>query len=115
MKTKKTQKQINKLKVGTFVKCNSSILYIFKTMTKEQYFHSFDGVLVIERHPEKTLSWGDLFIYVHIAKPKKKHIINTIKQVKDTYKYEAMDNLTYIENLDILKNLLKSDIVDRKN
>jgi len=81
-------------------------------MNSYMNYPSLDGLLIIERHPEKTLTWTDLKNYSFISKPKKKHIDNAIKQLKDTLKFQGIDNLSYVENLDILKNYLKSDIVE---
>lgn len=113
MKIQKPKKSINSLKVGKFVKCNGSTLYIYKSKGKiPPMWSSLSGILTIERHPEKTLSWPDLNNYTFVSKPKKKHIDNAIKQVRDKFKLSGIDNLSYIENLNILKNYLKSDIVE---
>lgn len=113
MKLKKIKKTINNLKVGTFVKCNGSTLYVFKPMKIYMNYPSEQGIFIIEKHPEKSLGWLELRTYNIISTPKRKHVVNAIKQIKDTFKFKDIDNLTYIENLNILKNYNKPAIVSK--
>lgn len=101
------------LKVGQFGKVNGSVVYRYRTESFQViWFPSMDGCLIGERHPEKTLGWLDSKVCELIETPQTKHVNNAIKQIKDTLKFKGMDNLTYVENYSILKNYLKSDIVD---
>jgi hypothetical protein len=103
---------VSELKIGQFAEVNRSIVYRYILINNTTMFPSLDGLLIIERHPEKTLSWLDLQKGELIINPKEKHINNTKVQLKDMNKFKFLDNLTYIENLNILQNYLKSDIVE---
>ena len=112
MKQKKNKTPINNLKAGTFVKCNGSTLYIFRSITTYMEYPSlYDGIFIVERHPERTLNWTNLETYRSITRPKKKHVDNAIKLLKDHFKFKIIDNLSYIESLSILKNYNKCGIV----
>jgi hypothetical protein len=124
---------LSNLKVGQFAERNKSVIYRYKNPKGEKlWFPWDDGLFTVERSPEApigitttediiknamvTSSKYDNPSYnvSYIEKPKKKHVDNTIKMLKDALKDKNIDNLTYIENLNILRNYLKTVIVSEE-
>jgi hypothetical protein len=114
---------LSDLKVGQFAERNKNILYRVKPKNSVEWPNWLSGTYHVYKHPEIPLwkdpppsegviHWGGINDEVtFVANPERKYVNNTIKMLKDDLKDNKIDNLTYIENLNILRNYLKSDIV----
>lgn len=88
---------INEVPVGKFVKFHWNILYVCKNNHKDTY----TLVPIIGVVPE-NMEWGHgVYVYKRVRK-------EWLQPTKDWIEYclreNRIDNLTYIENLDILKS-----------
>ena len=110
---------VSDLKVGQFAERNKNIIYRFKPKNiSGGYPDWLNGIYHIDRNPEiplwhSTNGWTAREEYCNlINNPEKKHVDNAIRMLKDDLKKGGIDNLSYVENLSILKNYLKPDIVE---
>ena len=113
--------RIEDLSPGKFAKMNGSVVYRFKPVTQAYWL---DGVWIVEKHnhlstwdvPERLEEDGQNHFYViPIETPQKKHVDNALLMLKDALKHKQIDNLSYVENWNTLKNYLKSDIIKKKS
>jgi hypothetical protein len=126
---------LNNLEVGQFAERNKSVIYRYRNtipIITTLWLFEKNGLFIVERSPEVPI-WQDTpkdnidnamvtsskrdtstCNIFYIEKPKKKHVDNAIKMLKDALKDKNIDNLTYIENLNILRNYLKTVIVSEE-
>jgi hypothetical protein len=99
---------INKVPVGKFCRFDGNIVYIYNNDFKNSY-----GVFPIEGSvPQDKAFNHKVYVYKRV---KKSWIENMKEQLYLSHKHQQnpnLDNLTYIENLNILQNYLKGVIVD---
>lgn len=113
--------KIEDLLIGEFADVNGSIVYRYKPPISVGInpWAAMDYVWIIEKHNHKPL-WGGVeqdtdktnhYYGFPIKSPEKKHVDQTIGLLHNALKDKHIDNLTYVENLNILKNYNKCGIV----
>ena len=99
---------INELPVGTFCNLVGNIVYIINTNFVNSYLicpaTEFSFV------PQDKSFNAKVYKYKRV---KKEWVILAKEFVEMIHKEDKLDNLTYIENLGILKNYLKPDIIKK--
>jgi hypothetical protein len=100
---------INEVPVGKFVRLAGNVVYVIKNNFKDNY-----ALIPIEGHVSKDEAW-DVKVYVY-KRLNKQWIERAKESLKDSslHKSPIVDNLTYIENLNILRNYLKPVIVSKE-
>lgn len=114
---------INEVPVGKFCKFGHGVVYVYKNNFKDCY-----GLFpVVDLIPTDKLFSYKVYVYKRV---KDKWVRKAKEWLESTYRssngqtlyngqgiknLEKMDNLLYIENLDILNNYLKSVIIKSKN
>lgn len=111
---------LNNTEVGQFINLNKNILYRFTTKKDAKYkfyVNGEPGFFHIFKHPNVSIAtWANFWSNAQpeiklLENPDKKYVANAIKILKDEFKDGNVDNLTYIENLMLLQNYTKPDII----